>query len=55
VGDGCFLWEPTPWAMGVAHALKTIAHRGGLPLHDVTPTPEPGPIFIPFKAHFSIL
>jgi len=30
-----FLQEPTLWAMGVAHALnsmalKTIAHRGGL-------------------------
>jgi hypothetical protein len=28
----CILWEPTPWAMGVSHALKTIAHRGGLPV-----------------------
>jgi hypothetical protein len=23
------LYEPTPWAMGVAHALKTIAHGVG--------------------------
>ena len=23
------LWEPTPWAMGVAHVLKTIAHGVG--------------------------
>jgi len=25
------LWEPTLWAIGVAHAQQTIAHRGGLP------------------------
>ena len=24
-----FLQEPTLWAMGVAHALKAIAHRVG--------------------------
>ena len=31
VGDSpLYLWEPIPWAMGVAHALKTSAHRGGL-------------------------
>ena len=40
VGDGCFMWEPNPWAMGVAHPLKTIARRVGLlqksdPLHVV--------------------
>ncbi len=23
------LWEPTPWAMGVVHVLKTIAHGVG--------------------------
>jgi hypothetical protein len=25
------LWEPTPWAMGVAHALKIHRPQGGLP------------------------
>jgi hypothetical protein len=26
---GALVWEPTPWAMGVAHALETIAHGVG--------------------------
>jgi hypothetical protein len=33
MGDVLHLWEPTPWAMGVEHALsfalQTIAHRVG--------------------------
>ncbi len=33
-----FCRSPPLWAMGVEHALKTIAHRGGLPQKSPSPT-----------------
>ena len=41
VGDPS-LWEPTPWAMGVAHAPKNHHAQGALPQNTTHPAKQLG-------------